>query len=69
VPLCESDMPNMQRGEIQKKKKEMSRGDMLDVLLFFSRLSGPRLEPNSPPSQLNPKDVSRRKVERWFQRD
>ena len=46
-----------------KRQKEMSRGDMLDVLLFFSRLSGPRLEPNSPSSQPNPKDVSRRKVE------
>jgi hypothetical protein len=51
------------------RQKEMSRGDMFDVLLFFSRLSGPQdsLEPNLPPSQPNPEDVSRRKVERWLQ--
>jgi hypothetical protein len=51
------------------RQKEMSRGDMFDVLLFFSRLSGPHhsLEPNSPPSQPNPEDVSRTKVERWLQ--
>jgi len=50
------------------RQKEMSRGDMFDVLL--SRLSGPHylLEPNLPPSQLNPEDVSRTKVERWLQR-
>jgi hypothetical protein len=53
------------------RQKEMSRGDMFDVLLFFSRLSGPQdsQEPNLPPSQPNPEDVSRRKVERWLQRN
>ena len=53
------------------RQKEMSRGDMFDVLLFFSRLSGPQdsQEPNLPPSQPNPDDVSRRKVERWLQRN
>ena len=51
------------------RQKEMSRGDMFNVLLFFSRLSGPHhlLEPNLLPSQLNPEDVSRTKVERWLQ--
>jgi hypothetical protein len=51
------------------RKKEMSCGDMFNVLLFFSRLSGPQdsLELNLPPSQPNPEDVSRRKVERWLQ--
>ena len=53
------------------KQKEMSCGDMFDVLLFFLHLSGPQhsLEPNSPPSQPNPEDASRRKVERWLQHD
>jgi hypothetical protein len=52
-------------------QEEMSCGDMFDVLLFFSRLSGPRhsLEPNSPRSQPSPEDVSRGKVERWLQSD
>lgn len=59
------------RAKRDSKAEEMSHGDMLDVLLFLSLLSGPHhsLEPNLPPLQPNPEDVSRTKVERWLQRD
>jgi hypothetical protein len=45
-------------------QEEVSCRDMFNVLLFFSRLSGPRhaLESNSPRSQLSPEDDNRAKV-------
>jgi len=52
-------------------QEEVGCGDMFDVLLFFSHLSGRRhaLESKSPSPQPSPEDVSRAKVNQWLKSD
>lgn len=55
---------------LQRTEKRGSGGeiDAFDMILYLSRLSGPRYleELTLPPSQSSPEDFSREKVEQWL---
>lgn len=56
----------LHRAEKRAKRGSGGEIDAFDMILYLSRLSGPRylLEPTSPPSS---EDVSREKVVQWLQ--